>query len=80
MKKLKCRHEVICGLFSGENEDGSEPVEKNCKNCLKDFIGGGGQCKFCTTAVDYCSKKCQVLGFNMFELIEAATAFLMFID
>ena len=61
-KKLKCRHEAIAGLFLyEEEEDGGEPLsEKTCSNCQKNYSESGGQCKYCTTTVSYCSKKCQV--------------------
>ena len=59
-KKLKCRHEVIAAVFCGDLNEEPESVERTCKNCLKRYTEAGGQCKFCTTAVTYCSKKCQV--------------------
>ena len=60
-KKLRCRHEAIVSLFYTEEEDEFEPAtEKTCTNCFKVYREAGGQCKFCVTAVTYCSRKCQV--------------------
>ena len=67
--KMKCRHEALVGLFhfkSGE-EDPDIAVDQTCSFCNQVFRTAGGQCKFCTTPVSYCSRNCQVHCFlNVF--------------
>ena len=60
--KMKCRHKVIAGIFHyhGQDDEGLKIVEKTCSNCCKVYKVAGGLCKFCTTAVAYCSRNCQV--------------------
>jgi hypothetical protein len=58
-KRLKCRHEIIAGFFYGD-EELEATTEKTCNNCTKVYRETGGHCKYCSEAVTYCTKKCQV--------------------